>query len=191
MINLLPLHYRDRLRSTYRFRVVGTFVWGIVVVMIIVNIMLGGFWFLVRTDRLSWGRLKIQAENQTAQVVKKNKAPTNIDNPESLGLAIVKLKQLSNPLNQPTNLLKELLTERGSAVRFKEMTYGKDQTGAVFLSLTGTHTGRQTLVNFVDRLKANHRFSNVDAPLSNFIREGRGEFSINVQAAGRLKEQPE
>lgn len=183
MINLLPKRYHAQLVSAYRLRVVTVFLWGVASVLLAASLLFGGFCFLVRNERLSWGRLETQIKSQLEIMREKKQIPSNLGSPENLGQAVRLIKNLNQVSLYPSAILEQLSAQKGEGIKLEDFSYTREGEDKITIILGGTHLSRQSLVSFVDRLKTSRNWIEVDAPLSNFIKDEMGEFSVSLQVA--------
>jgi Tfp pilus assembly protein PilN len=82
-------------------------------------------------------------------------------------------------------VLGKVLAARPSGVRVYTFSYqlADEKTGGGMIRVTGVSADRRQLLAFVERLRAEAAFAEVESPLANIIQEANNEFQLTIKLA--------
>lgn len=175
MFNLLPPNEKQNIIKEYssrKFILMGIFAAALGLI---------GFVSLIPAYLLSEARLR-EVTGDLARLEGKDSANVMTELTKSLSQVNLKLSILKTaPSEHAANdLLKMVIDERGGGIRVSGFLYKRNLDKDSVISVNGVARDRESLSQFVERLKKNPLFSKVDLPVSNFAKDKNTEFSLQI-----------
>jgi Tfp pilus assembly protein PilN len=179
MINLLPKNYKQNLNRDYWLRVVTVTFWLLIMSSAVIGVLLA--LEIVKAQFEIKGLEKIkQAEEQ------QESRQTFLAAREKIKLTNQRVEVLSGLLRVdrlPGDLFEEVIKLKPASVKIKSLSYATTTSVAGSLSLAGLALTRTDLLKYIDLLKQNPVFSQVESPVGNLIRDKNVEFTLVLTVA--------
>jgi hypothetical protein len=174
-MNLLPANLKRLARANYHRRV-------LVVGLYLSAVLLGVFVCLLalQTARLYWDSRDAHLLRLAEEQVGNRQAFVAARN--NLNVLNRRLKIL-RPLGQagsPADLFGQILAGKPKGVKISSLNYSTSTDRRGTVSLAGIAATRSELLNFIEMLKKNDVFINIESPVANLIRQREVDFTITA-----------
>ena len=85
-----------------------------------------------------------------------------------------------NKFDVSERVIKKIVAKKTPGIKITQISYKTDNFGEKSISIRGSATSRDTLLNFSQSLDKDPDFKKVDLPISNFIKGSDIQFFINL-----------
>jgi len=174
MINLLPLEEKKKVRGEYFARLTITGLFFLLATLAIAMVFLISSYVSLNTEE-STARERLEAyASEEAQDAKEFDQVIKDTNKK---LEILQGDDRSKRIYD--EVFGVIIGSKG-AVRITGLTYEKDKTDIKRVRLAGISPDRESLLAFTNILEQENLFTNVEVPVSNFVKEHDIEFSMEI-----------
>ena len=177
MINLLPENEKKEISREYRFRRLA------LVLISMICLSVSAAVFLLPSFILSWYKAQGDGYADSGANAKPDAEAS------SLLARSETAKQLSAILKPedyalPSSFIDTLIRNKTSQNKINSISYSRDQTGAINVSVNGVSDSRQALVSFTNRLGKEPGIGKINIPVSNFTKDADISFSFSLSIPG-------
>lgn len=178
MINLLPPVAWEQVRREYRRR------WWVVLGLVVLSVSLASLvvtwslFFFIFSSRLATARTEAAGEQSGEVVAARERATAWAAFRRQAGMAIDPDAPHVGPV------VERILAARGTGVMLANFYYeDHGSTDPVLARLAGQAATRRDLLGFIDRLKADPMFAEVESPVGNLIKDRAVDFTLTLTIA--------
>ncbi|MFA6524564.1 MAG: hypothetical protein WC264_03335 [Candidatus Paceibacterota bacterium] len=177
MINLIPIEEKKKMSRDFHFRLVALFLWTLGLSVLIASVAIIPSYFLV-AEKANWENQRFETfkkepvlkiDQQTMQII------TDLNN--KLGL-IESAKQKKFLVSQ--KVIGEIIFKKMSDIKINKFSYESNPIKSKKINIRGIAPNRERLLLFRQTLEDNPAFSEVDLPISNFIKGTNIEFYLSL-----------
>jgi len=176
MFYLLPKSEKNSLRKEYLFRLGSVVLVMISILFVVVDVFTISSYFILKSEQ-SFLEKQIVTLKKTFDVNGKRQLSESLLNSTKTSLA--KLLPLEESA-YPTDIISSALSTKKQGVRIQEIVFVRNDNRTVNIQLIGVSSDRETLISFVNSLKRNILFNNVDLPVSNLAKNTNVDFNLNL-----------
>ncbi len=173
MINLLPEENKNKLRTEYRARLVvilSSLFFASIIVVIVFQILF--YVSIVSMERSLLNKLSIYTDNFVDIEGKLNDDIRGINKKLSI------LEKTDGVKSIQGNVFSVIVKDIGD-VKIVGLSYEKNKAGIQKVHISGKSPNRESIVKFVSLLNT-EGFSEVNSPVSNFVKNKNIEFSVEI-----------
>lgn len=178
MLNILSIAEKKKILVEYRFRlaVVSIFAVGALVLASLVLLAPSYLLAVAKYNGISAELARLEAkQGSTAQEKDINAQIININKKIDLFL-----KGGVNATSSPSQIILNILNDKGNSIKIQGFTYDAG-VGLGRFVVVGTAIDRDSLAQFVERLKKEPTFTKVDLPISSYVKSANIDFSIVIE----------
>jgi hypothetical protein len=173
MINLLPPSYKQSLKQMYYLRLVTTsFVLFLFIVLIAGALLVPSFILSALRENSLSEKLSLLEQGESFDASKTMNATIADINKK---VALFKADDSGTVISK--DILSAVLAKIPSGISVTSITFGSNGTGAT-VTIHGVSSNRKSLESFAINLRGYNRFSTVDFPISDFVKNRDIEFNI-------------
>jgi hypothetical protein len=176
MFSFLPHDYKKKVMRIYRSRLLALYLIGLIFVGTFSVAM------LVPSYKIAISRnMEVLAELESLR--KSIDLKKNNDTSAFVELASAKIKAtLSNKSSgYVTNVIKEILSRKGSNISLSDMSFDRTATG-LNMTLSGVALNRDSFLGFIKDLKASDYLKSINYPVSTLAKDKNISFSLTLEA---------
>jgi len=180
MSNLLPIEQKKSILRLYRKRFLAlTFFYIIALALVGLLLLLPSLFLSKSSESLLSQKRDVLASNDTSTITKSLAASIGDINTR---LAIFPGNTTASPL--VADFVNPVLGAKTKAIHLTNLTYALgDSPTTAAIQIEGTADSREDLLSFTGSLKAIKTFSNVNVPITSFIKDSDVTFTITAAAA--------
>ncbi len=175
MINILPKEQKKDLKYEYHMRLFS--------VIFIMLAILGIFATILIIPSYFFSKSKEVLIEKKLEDFNKNNPEIKVGDLNKITLDVnTKLKTLDNtwPNDLDTyDTFNQVLSTIPSGITITQFLYNEENEGTTALQINGNATSREVLQNFKTTLQSNTKFSDVNLPISDFVKKSDINFSIS------------
>ncbi len=177
MSNLLPVEQKNIITGLYRNRFFTIAFFCLALLVIIASVGLVPSLFLSKNNEQSLSAKYVALSGQETQ---------SIQDSLSNSISDINKKLAVFPVSAPTSpllsdFISPVLTAKTSKIHISDFSYTlSTDTNSAAVVVSGVSDDRVSLLSFVGKLKTLDGFSNVDVPISSFIKESNVPFSATM-----------
>lgn len=178
MLNILSTTEKKKILVEYRFRlaVVSIFAVGALVLASLVLLAPSYLLAITKYNGISAELARLEAkQGSTVQEKDINTQISSINKKIDLFL-----KGGVNATSSPSQMILNILNDRGNSIKIQGFTYDVS-VGLGRFVIIGTAIDRDSLAQFVERLKREPTFTKVDLPISSYVKSANIDFSIVIE----------
>ncbi len=177
MSNLLPVAQKKSILGMYRKRFVSIGLLTLSALLVAAALLtLPSFLFLKSSEIVLTAKRDTLASYETSTIART--LTTTITDVNSR-LSVFPASETSSPLI--SDFMNPVLLAKTDAVHLTDFSYTKGTTpNTATIKVTGTADSRVALLAFTDKLKSVGSFSNVNVPITNFIKDSDVPFTISA-----------
>lgn len=171
MINLLTPEIRKKLKREEREREIIVVLWLLFTLLTIVLIFNLALWFNLEIQKQTLGinRSEVQSRNLATRETLEDKQINS------------KIKQLTGwwPVQSWFTVLTKIQQSKSATIKISRLV-GETSDKILKMALVGEAVSRQELVSFVNNLRQDKFFANVDLPIGNLLGNNKNQFTLNL-----------
>lgn len=177
MINILPIKEKKKNLTEYRFRLAIVAILA-VVVLVLINLIL-----LIPSYLLTVSKFNGVSEQIALQESKQDSSGQGKDVEAKVSAVNKKISMFlaDGPTDRlsPPAIIARIIAMKGSAIKIQGFEY--DGSGQLErLAVTGVAADRDGLAKFLETLKKDKSFTNVELPVSSFVKSSNIKFSLMI-----------
>lgn len=176
---MLPQNYKRNLYRDYWLRVATVALWLLFMLIVVMVVLL-----ILETVKVEFEIKGLEKIKQAEE--RQESRQTFLLAREKIKLTNQRTDVLSGLLRVnrlPGDLFEEVIKLKPASVKIKSLSYATTTSTAGSLSLAGLALTRTDLLKYVDLLKQNPTFSQVESPVGNLIRDKNVEFTLVLTVA--------
>ena len=177
MSNLLPLQEIKKIKLLYQKRFIVIVLISLAILSVVGSICLASLYYYSKKEESALLEKKAVYEKMEVGKLKRDLVSTISDMNSRLNS--FDEKRFVSPLN--ASFIDPILKAQDKTVSISDFNYGltSDKKSAK-VNISGVSTSREAILSFADNLRQTPGISNVDVPITNFIKESNMPFSITV-----------
>lgn len=177
MINLQLPNEKEELLLEYKKRKIFVFSALVLFALIISIVLIGTLYTIIKIDKSSSAESLGVIKNED-QVNKFNDFEKTLKDTSEL-VSLIKTNQVKGELT--SDLVKEIVSLRSTGIKINAINISKELDGVSRVELKGVSLTRKSLTSFLDILKKQPRFTEVDSPIANLIKDVNSDFTVSFK----------
>lgn len=176
MANLLPNKTKLALISLYKKRLIVVSLWMICSIFIISSILMGSLFVVLKLNNQSLTKL-LTFSDGLEDVRNANKYRNDISAANEQAKIIVNNNQQNI---SPTYYIDKINNLKSKKIKINIISVERAENSDLSISFNGSAETRSDIVDFINQLEKSGEFTEVNAPVSNFIKSTDSNFTITV-----------
>lgn len=178
MLNILSTTEKKKILVEYRFRLAVVFIFAVGALVLASLVLLAPSYLLAVTkyNSISAELARVEAKQGSAAQEK----DTNLQIISINKKIDLFLKGGVNATSSPSQMILNILNDKGTSIKIQGFTYDAS-VGLGRFVVIGSAIDRDSLAQFVERLKREPTFTKVDLPISSYVKSANIDFSIVIE----------
>ncbi|MBU3925928.1 hypothetical protein KJ763_02035 [Patescibacteria group bacterium] len=184
MINLLPSENKIKIKKEYLNRIIIIFGFSLLVLIFIAGVFLCLLFYLISIQKtnseesflLSQKEANLLNEKETSELI------------ESVNFLSLRLVNGQKNTKETSQIIKTLILLKNDGIIIKSFSFSNAVGGSGREArISGKSKTRTELMNFIENIKKDNFFAEVNSPLSNFLKEENMDFNFSIKIANYEK----